>query len=195
MAPTAYVSFFSASMGAAAALLGLLFVAISIAPERTFAEDAPVERQVVATSAFTALVNAFFLSMGGAIPDITIAIVAVSVGCVSLFQTVMAGRRLLKDKSPSPLVSRRIGLVALGFVIYGVEFYYGARLLRSPGDTGAYTGLINPLFGIYGFALLRSWELMGARRRSLTATLASRIKAKRAETSPVQAAPSMGRVQ
>jgi hypothetical protein len=182
-------------MGAAAALLGLLFVAISIAPERTFAEDAPVERQVVATSAFTALVNAFFVSMGGAIPDITIAVVAVTVGCVSLLQTIVAGRRLWEDESSTHLLGGRLGLIALGLVIYCVEIYYGARLLRAPGDTSAYTGLINPLFGIYGFALLRSWELMGARRRRWTATLTSRIKVKRGEAAPAPSAPPVGRDQ
>ena len=56
------------SAGAAAALIGLLFVAISIAPEHTILEDAPIERQGVASSTFTALVNAFFISVAALIP-------------------------------------------------------------------------------------------------------------------------------
>jgi hypothetical protein len=71
MVPPAFLPFFAASMGAAATLLGLLFVAASIAPERTVAAGAPVERQMVADSIFTALINAFFVSMGGAIPTST----------------------------------------------------------------------------------------------------------------------------
>lgn len=40
-----YTAFFAASMGAGAALIGLLFVAIFINPERTVQEMAPWERR------------------------------------------------------------------------------------------------------------------------------------------------------
>src|SRR5205823_252942 len=76
MVPAADQPFFAASMGAAAALLGLLFVAVSIAPERTVGAGAPIERQMVAESVFTALINAFFVSMGGASPGIPLGAVA-----------------------------------------------------------------------------------------------------------------------
>ncbi len=51
MVPEAFHDYFVASTGAGAALVGLLFVAVSIAPERTVMSGAPVERQAVATSA------------------------------------------------------------------------------------------------------------------------------------------------
>jgi hypothetical protein len=60
MVPQVFHDYFVASTGAGAALLGLLFVAVSIAPERTVMSTAPVERQAAATSAYTALLNAFF---------------------------------------------------------------------------------------------------------------------------------------
>jgi hypothetical protein len=62
-----YANFFLASAGAGAALMGLLFVAISITPEGTVLPTAPRERQVVASGAFTAFTNAFFVSLGA--PD------------------------------------------------------------------------------------------------------------------------------
>ena len=57
MVPAAFHDYFVASTGAGAALVGLLFVAVPIAPERTVVNSAPVERQAVATSAYTALLN------------------------------------------------------------------------------------------------------------------------------------------
>ena len=60
MVPASFANFFLATAGAGGALIGLLFVAISISPERIFSEGAPRERQAVASGAFTALVNAFF---------------------------------------------------------------------------------------------------------------------------------------
>ena len=43
MVPAIFTNFFIASAGAGGALIGLLFVAVSIAPENTIMEGAPVE--------------------------------------------------------------------------------------------------------------------------------------------------------
>ena len=51
MIPPAFTNFFIASTSAGAALVGLLFVAISIAPEHTVMVGAPLARQAVATNA------------------------------------------------------------------------------------------------------------------------------------------------
>ena len=61
MIPAEFTNFFIASAGAGAALVGLLFVAVSLAPEQIVTRGAPVERRAVAGSAFTALINAFFI--------------------------------------------------------------------------------------------------------------------------------------
>ena len=68
MVPQAFAGFFVGSMAASAALVGLLFVAVSIKPERITARGAPPEPQAVAASAYIALVNAYFISLGGSIP-------------------------------------------------------------------------------------------------------------------------------
>ena len=68
MVPSTFNNFFVASAGAGGALVGLIFVAVSIAPEHIVQASAPVERQAVAASSFTALVNAFFISLGALIP-------------------------------------------------------------------------------------------------------------------------------
>ncbi len=60
MVPATFANFFLATAGAGGTLIGLLFVAVSINPERIFSEGAPKERQAVASGAFTVLVNAFF---------------------------------------------------------------------------------------------------------------------------------------
>lgn len=75
MVPEAFHDYFVASTGAAAALVGLLFVAVSIAPERTVTSGAPVERRAVALSAYTALLNAFFLLMANSLDPTRIKLV------------------------------------------------------------------------------------------------------------------------
>jgi hypothetical protein len=60
MVPAEFNNFFVASASAGAALVGLLFVAVSIAPEHIVMANAPIERRAMSSSSFTALLNAFF---------------------------------------------------------------------------------------------------------------------------------------
>src|SRR5437764_454989 len=131
MVPPAFVSFFAASMGAAAALLGLLFVAVSIAPERTVGAGAPVERQVVAESVFTALVDAFFTSMAGAIPDISLGSVTLALGAFAVFQTLHVGWRLWPRRFVARSVLQRLTLVVIALVIYGLQLNDSFQLVRG----------------------------------------------------------------
>ena len=96
MVPPAFLTFFSASTGAAAALVGLLFVAVSLAPEQIVTRQAPVERRAVAGSAFTALINAFFISLTALIPHFNFGTVIVSISSVSLLTSLIQAWSLLR---------------------------------------------------------------------------------------------------
>src|SRR5581483_8580481 len=68
MIPASFSNFFLATAGAGAGLIGLLFVAISVNPERVLGSEGQPEHQAMAESTFTALVNGFFLSCAALIP-------------------------------------------------------------------------------------------------------------------------------
>jgi hypothetical protein len=91
MVPAAFHDYFVASTGAGAALVGLLFVAVSIAPERTVMSGAPVERQAVATSAYTALLNAFFLSLVALLPQTNLEWAALALSMIGLANHFILG--------------------------------------------------------------------------------------------------------
>lgn len=171
MAPSAFQPFFAASMGAAAALLGLLFVAVSVAPERTVGTGAPVERQMVAESVFTALINAFFVSMGGTIPGINLGSVALVLSAFALFQTLHVGWRLWPRRFSLRNVIQRLALVVVALAIYGLQLNDASQLIRVPPQSTPVGSEINLLFALYAFALGRSWELLGARRGILSGRL------------------------
>src|SRR4029079_4481800 len=95
MIPTEFANFFLATAGAGAALIGLLCVAISINPERTFGREARSGRQQVASGAFTALVNAFFISTGALIPHTQVAYLTLIMGGIGLLNSLRLGRELL----------------------------------------------------------------------------------------------------
>jgi hypothetical protein len=162
-----FTTFFLASAGAGAALVGLLFVAVSVNPGRNAGLSAPPERQAVSASAYTALINAFFISLVSLISSDSLGGAAIVVGAVSLIATV----RLVGDLFP-PHVSRWIyarhaGFLAIGVIIYGLEVVYGWQYL-SHGDNVDYAYNIAYLvIAAYGARLTRAWQLLGAKRRSI----------------------------
>jgi hypothetical protein len=162
-----FTSFFVASAGAGAALVGLLFVAISVNPGRNAGPSAPPERQAVAASAFTALINAFFLSLAALISSNTLGGVAMAVSAVSIVATL----RLIGDLFPphlSPrLYLRHGGFLAIGLLVYGLQFFDGFQYTRYPRDAGWSYSIAYLLLGIYATGLTRAWQLIGAKRRGL----------------------------
>src|SRR5260370_34227122 len=125
MVPEAFHDYFVASTGAGAALVGLLFVAVSIAPERTVMSGAPVERQAVATSAYTALLNAFFLSLVALLPQTNLGSAALVLSLIGLANHFILGGNLSMH-SPRRCISMvRIaasilaGLLILRYGIFG----------------------------------------------------------------------------
>ena len=160
-------SFFSASVGAGAALIGLIFVAVSIAPERTVMAGAPLERQAVAASAYSALINAFFISLFGLIPGTGLGWITLTMGLLGLWSMLFLGWSLLKHPRGWRSAVRRFLLILVSMVVYGYELYVAVILIKAPSDPyGTYT--LATLVGIaYGLGLVRAWQLLGARRFNL----------------------------
>ena len=163
MVPEAFINFFLASSGAAAALVGLLFVAVSIAPEHIVQANAPIERQAMAASSFTALLNAFFISLGALIP-LNIGTVIVLMSTIGLINSSFLAWNLLKERGKWLNVVRRVFLILASFIIYGFEFHTGILIIREPDIVGNFYVLAALLLSVYGIGLTRAWQLLGARR-------------------------------
>lgn len=188
MVPAAYQNFVIASTQASAALIGLLFVAITLAPDRIFGEKAEAGRQARALSAFTALANIFFISFSMLIPDINVGLVVTAVGGVSTLQTL--GLLLLLRHWRSQGVLWRSMLLFLGsLAIYGGELVVGHQLWNKP-DPGALTGILELLLGAYAIGLGRAWELLGAPRMGFVSRLLERLD--RSPKPPPGKPPSAG---
>jgi hypothetical protein len=168
MAPPDFANFFLASAGAGAALIGLLFVAISIAPERTVQREAPVERRAVAGSAFTALVNAFFISLGGLIPGASLGGIVLTMSTLALVNSARLGWTLRRGQPGALAAVRRLTLLVVSLVVYGLEWWYALQLQRAPADSSLVYTLAWLVLTVYGIGLTRAWELLGASRGGLT---------------------------
>lgn len=63
MVPSEFLGFFAAAGTAAGALIGLLFVAVTLRPESVLGDKADPAARAVAGSAFTALVASFAVAL------------------------------------------------------------------------------------------------------------------------------------
>jgi hypothetical protein len=176
MVPPEFINFFSVCAAVGATLVGLIFVAVSIAPEHIVMDSAPVERQAVAASSLTALLNPFFLSIVALIPHTSMGLIALILSSVSALNSLYLAWRLLKERQRLLAAVRKFSLIAAALVIYGYEFYAGLRLTMAPSQSDPLYLLTGVMSGAYAFGLLRAWELLGARRFGITNWLISPLR-------------------
>ncbi len=202
MVPADFANFFLATAGAGGALIGLLFVAISINPERTFSADAPMERQAVAGSAFTALVNAFFVSTAALIPGESLGPVAIALSITGLLNTLRVGIQLVRYQLRLPRdgarnlalrIARSATIVLISLVLYTFQLTNALDLTLHPATTGDVYAICSLILAIYGVGLTRAWELLGAPRAgflSFLNPLASFRTARQKSATPAPPAPT-----
>jgi len=174
--------FFSASVAASAALIGLLFVSVSVAPERVFGEQSDVVRQAQALSAFTALANVFFISLMALIPDLRFGLVVTIVSVPAIIQTLALLGHAGQWRA-TRIVLRGAFLFLASAAIYAYEFVLGIQLGNS-SDKGTLVSLVFVLIGAYAVGLGRAWELLGAPRSGLTSYLTALVGALRRKPKP-----------
>ncbi len=177
MVPSVFTAYFAATSGAGAALIGLLFVSVSISPERIFARNAAPELTAVAGSAFTALVNAFFISTAALLPNTNIGYVALTLGWFGVANSVTTGVQLARQphlwQSPQTLwrrilaLFRALALVAISLALYLWEVEQATQAIGRPHDEVIVGSLATLVLISYGFGLTRAWELLGARGRGV----------------------------
>ena len=161
MVPADYAGFFISSVGAAAALIGLLFVAVSIAPERIVARSAPPRTRASAISAFTGLTNAFFISLFAQIPHLNMSFPVIITGGISLASTFSTGFTLLTGPgSEESRTSNIIFTLANGGLYVSELALVALPLWLHPTDAVPFFALSFILVGIYSTALARAWTLI-----------------------------------
>jgi hypothetical protein len=201
MDTAAFANFFLAMAGAGGALIGLLFVAVSIRPERTFGAGARRERQAVATAAFTALVNAFFISTAALIPipdaGANPGIITLLMGSLGILNTLSIGVRLIgyqlrRHRGDAQLWLRLVragALVVISLIVYALEVVNARALSANPHDLDPLYTICGLLLGVYGIGLTRAWELLGAPRFGISGWLNPLASEQAEQVEPEEEAP------
>jgi hypothetical protein len=152
MVPDALVGYFAAATAAAGALIGLLFVAISLRPDDIFGDVAQPATRRLAESSFTALVNAFFVSLIAIIPGTNLGYAAGILAVLSLYSTF--ARRI---RSPG---ASDIGVMVFSTVLYLGQLGIGIALVVFPTNTDLVYKLAYLAVAAFAVALARAWSLI-----------------------------------
>jgi hypothetical protein len=157
--------------GAAGALTGLLFVALSVAPRPRMAQHPDVIRQVRAAAALLAFTNALAVSLFGLVPNNVIGYPAAAFGVGGILFTLGGLRSMLGDPAARSRVRGQIGLVMLLLAAFGVEIGAGILDIAHPYSHVPLDVIGNVLAGSLLIGVARSWELVGDRDTGITASI------------------------
>ena len=171
MVPGSFHDFFIGAGQVAGALVGLLFVAIQISPDKVIGRGARIEQRLKVATAFSALIDTLFLSLAALLPDTNLGQVGVILAILGL--SSMLGLLLLTVWERGWRALRPRGLIfpLTLSVVFGFQLYDGIRLVRSPQDVAGVNALATLAMILFAIAITRAWDLVGAPAAGLLATV------------------------
>jgi hypothetical protein len=169
----AYRDLFVAIAGAAGALTGLLFVALSVAPRPRIGQQPDVIRQVRAGAALVAFTNALSVSLFGLVPHNKIGYPAVVVGAGGLLFTLGGLRSILADPAARRRIRGQLALIVLLLGVFGFEIGAGINSILAPHTDAPIDVIGNLLAASLLIGVARSWELVGDRDTGFLSSIAA----------------------
>jgi hypothetical protein len=162
-----YTNFFLGSVTVAGALTGLLFVALSVAQGQDDGRGS-AERQAVAATAFTALVDALWLSLVALLPGNGIPRVSLFLGLLGLTSTAGLIVKLWRSRSTQNLSHRWPVLLLLIVATYLAQTVTSFTASDPRGNSATFVLIF------FAVGIARSWELLGLRGGGLLDLLVAR---------------------
>jgi hypothetical protein len=163
----AYRELFAAIATAAAALIGLLFVAISVAPRNSLRPGDAVLQDVRAAASILAFSNGLTVALFGLVPGNNVGYPAVVLGVIGVFFAAAATRSIFDYQ---PRRWRQLGWIMLMLLVFGFQLAAGISALIDPRST---RHLISDLLvASLLIGVSRAWELVGRRDTDIISSLA-----------------------
>ena len=163
----AFHEFFVATASVIGALIGLLFVAITVSQDRAARARSIDHRQRLrAAAAFTAFSNVLTSCLFGLIPGLDFGETMTAIGSVGLVFTAGAALTFRRYRLSWALAQDAAFLLGL-VTIFALEVTAGVHLQHDPSNTAALQQVATLLIVCSLLGIARAWELVDAPRLSL----------------------------
>jgi hypothetical protein len=178
--PEDYHEFFVATATVAGALIGLLFVAISVRPDAA-ARSAHVTTRLRSVTALSAFLNTLFLSLLALRPRADLGGVCFGLGIAGLVTMLILVVLLVLQGRDRPwrLVQGLVLVLGQG-ALYGAQIADGRALLAAPAAADVVDNLAIIVILLFALGLARAWEFAGADNPSVLGVIAQVAGAGRA---------------
>jgi hypothetical protein len=151
--PAEFTGYFTAAAAAAAVLIGLLFVAVSLRSETVFGDGASAAGRAQAGSAFISLSNCFFVSLVALIPKAGLGLAAIAIAIISLLANVRMHGQVARQEL-------QLVMLVLSLVTYLFQLVIAILLVIGPGDHALVYSLAYLELALFAVALSRAWALV-----------------------------------
>jgi hypothetical protein len=163
---------FVAVASAAAALTGLLFVAITVTPRPSGGRPHGVIHQVRSAAALLAFTNALGISLFGLVPGNNAGYAAAAFGIVGTLFTLASVRSILADAAARAKFLGQITLIGGLLAVFISEVVKGVELHANARNHDALDTIGNLMIASLFIGVARAWEFVGDRDTGIWASIA-----------------------
>jgi hypothetical protein len=161
--------FFLGSAGVAGALIGLLFVAISVSGERLAKAEASSQMmRIRAHGALTGFINALVVSLFALIPDGGIGTTSTVVAILGLLFVLASLLSLVRVRGLRSATMRDAVFLTGQAVVFVFQLSYGIQLLGQSNNLGAMEAIGILVIICFIIGISRAWELIGGPQVGIT---------------------------